>query len=70
MLVENLMDGYYHLHNNGEPEPSLVYLYTNPDTHERGFGFNTREGGGFLPISDLSESTTVVRVKIVEIHNE
>jgi hypothetical protein len=70
MLVENLMDGYYSISNPEDPEPSLVYLYTNPDTHERGFGFNVRDGGGFLPVCDLREDTTVTRVQIVETRHE
>ena len=29
-----------------------------------GFGFNTADGGGFLPLSDLTSNTAVIEAKI------
>jgi len=38
----------------------LAYLYKNPDmNNELGFGFNIADGGGFIPLFDLTENTKV-----------
>lgn len=66
MSHADLVDGTYYLKNPNEVEPTLVWLYTNPDTGERGFGFNFRDGGGFLPLFDLNKQTTVIKVDVVE----
>ncbi len=42
-------------------ERTLVYYYYNDDADCAGFGFNIADGGGFLPESDLLDSTEVVR---------
>lgn len=66
MLIENLLDGYYHLYNPSEEEPVLVHLYFNRDADCRGFGFNIHDGGGFLPLSDIHPETRIVAVNINE----
>lgn len=58
--------GYYNLYSPDEEKPVLAHLYDNPDAKRRGFGFNTSDGAGFLPLSDLSPKSRVVPVKIVE----
>lgn len=55
-----MKDGYYWLVCKIFGSVTLVYHYTNPDTNEPGFGFNTRDGGGFMPAKDLSRSTEVI----------
>lgn len=57
-------EGYYWLLTEGE-SPTLVYYYENPDTGEKGFGFNVVDGGGFLPEWDLVEDS-VVKEAIIE----
>lgn len=57
-----LEDGFYWATNPGEPEPSLVRLYTNPDTQQRGLGFGIWDGSGFVPESDLSAETMLTRL--------
>ena len=47
-------DGDYWLVRDGEEEV-MVSVYTNPDTREFGIGFNTRDGGGFMPMTDVRE---------------
>lgn len=54
-----LATGWYRLRISGDSEYTIVYLYTNPDTMTRGFGFNTKDGGGFLPINDIDEDCWV-----------
>lgn len=53
-------EGYYWLQHPDEKEQTLVYFYVNPDTNEEGFGFNIKDGGGFLPLKDLSEKTKMI----------
>ena len=60
----NLPDGYYYLVHPQEPEPSLAYLYTHPQTTLRVFAFSPHEGGGTLPVTDLSNDTVVQKVEI------
>jgi hypothetical protein len=54
-------------------EATIAYFYNNPDFHmdpngdfdenkdysEKGFGFNIADGGGFLPLFDLTESSVI-----------
>ena len=54
-----MKEGYYWLTNVQYKETSLVYYYKNPDTDQYGFGFNIRDGCGFLPERDLTEETIV-----------
>ena len=55
-----MREGYYWLFNNTTKEATLVYFYNNPDTGENGFGFNIRDGGGFLPMDDVSDDTSII----------
>lgn len=45
-------DGNYAIGDEGAE--SIVRLYVNPDTGERGIGFNIADGGGFVPLSHLN----------------
>jgi hypothetical protein len=61
-------DGFYYLKTkDGGESPVLVYGYHCTDNGGVfGYGFNTHDGGGFLPHSDLTENSIVVPVSIVE----
>lgn len=54
-----LATGWYRLHSRDGSEYTIVYLYTNPDTMIRGFGFNIKDGGGFLPVNDVGKDCWV-----------
>ena len=56
-------EGWYWL-IDGIDESTLTYYYQNPDTIKWGFGFNIRDGGGFLPEDDLTDETKVVKAEI------
>ncbi len=51
-------ENYYWL-VSADGERTLVYCYRNPDTNWYGFGFNTADGSGFLPASDLNSDTEI-----------
>ena len=58
-------EGYYHLINSDDPEPVLVKGYFCTDLKgEFVFGFNTYDGGGLLPLSDLSDNSIIANVDI------
>jgi hypothetical protein len=63
---KDLPDGFYYLRNPAEPEPVLVRMYACRDHGTRVFGFNTHDGGGVLPLTDIKPTSTVHRVYIVE----
>ena len=44
---------------NLDNESVIVYYYFNPNTKCEGFGFNISDGGGFLPVNDLSDNSIV-----------
>ena len=59
-------EGYYHLKRQSGPEPVLAHGYKCADMHgDFVFGFNTHDGGGLLPLSDLTDDTVVTPVTIV-----
>ena len=61
-------EGFYYLTNPNESVPTLVYGYNCADMKGAFvFGFNTHDGGGLLPASDLSKKSKVIAVKISEI---
>ena len=65
--MEQLEEGFYHLYTPEEKEPVLVHGYKCTDMKGAFvFGFNTHDGGGLLPISDLKEDSTVVKLCITE----
>ena len=58
-------EGYYFLINKEEPEPVLVHGYHCSDMDGQFvFGFNTYDGGALVPLFDLSEDTTIIKVSI------
>ena len=58
--------GFYYLTSKDEPEPVLVHGYHCSDMNgEFVFGLNTHDGGGLLPLSDLTEDTKVAPVAIM-----
>lgn len=52
--------------NTKHEEKSLAYYYYNPDAECWGYGFNIKDGGGFLPEWDLTKNTKIVEVEIKE----
>jgi len=46
-------------------EETIGYYYDNQDMGCKGFGFNTADGGGFLPESHLSKNTEVTPIHLV-----
>lgn len=59
-------EGYYFLINSDEPEPTLVHGYRCSDLDGQFvFGFNTHDGGGVVPLFDLSENTKIIKVSLV-----
>jgi hypothetical protein len=59
-------DGFYHLYSPIEPEPVLVQHYFSTDAGKYVFGFNTHDGGGMLPVDDLTKETVVKPVHVSE----
>jgi len=58
-------EGFYYFVSESEPEPLLVHGYNCTDMGgEFVFGFNTHDGGGLLPLSDLRSDTQVIPVTI------
>lgn len=52
------LNQWYRLTSAGG-EVSHAYLYHNPDAKLDGFSFGTHDGGGFLPLFDLTSDTEV-----------
>ena len=44
---------------SAEGEVTSAYFYDNPDAECEGFGFNIADGGGFLPVHDITDSTII-----------
>ncbi len=65
--MADLQPGFYHLTSKEEPEPLLVHGYHCTDMDGAFvFGFNTHDGGGLLPLSDVMDSTKITAVTISE----
>lgn len=62
---DDFEDGYYLLSKMDGTERSIVRLYMNPDENVRGLGFNTADGGSFLPLTDLSDDSLLQPVSIL-----
>ena len=61
-----MKEGFYHLTRPSEPEPTLVHGYKCTDMNgDFVFGLNTHDGGGLVPLVDLTEDTVVTPVDIV-----
>ena len=59
-------EGYYYLTSKDEPEPVLVHGYRSSDMDGQFiFGFNTHDGGAFVPLFDLCEDTIITKVSLV-----
>jgi hypothetical protein len=61
--LADLMDGWYWVESPGH-ERSLVQLYTNPTTGLRTLAFNAADGGGLMPLIDLTDESKLTRVEI------
>lgn len=49
-------------------EVTIGYCYKNPDRdNQLGIGFNTADGGGWMPTSDISEETKITEIKWTEV---
>jgi hypothetical protein len=62
---EILPEMMYWLFTKSEVEPTLVQGYYSSDSQCYGFGFNTHDGGGFLPLSDITDISSLVPVTII-----
>lgn len=63
--IKQPKDGFYYLHHSSEKEPILVRGYKSRNNNEVfGFGFNVHDGGGFLPLSDMTGEETIFPVII------
>jgi len=63
MIDQNLEEGFFSLKNDSEEEPVIVYGYCCTDAGGVfGFGFNIHDGGGFLPISDITADTIITPI--------
>ena len=66
MDTKKYEEGFYYITSKAEPEPLLVYGYNCSDLGgEFVFGFNTHDGGGLLPLDELTKDTTITPVDIV-----
>lgn len=64
---EKLPNGFYWISSKSYlGERSLVRLYTNPDTAQRGIGFGIWDGCAFVPLSDLTEDAVLVPALLSE----
>lgn len=59
--------GFYYMTSEAEPEPLLVHCYHSSDTGGMVFGFNTHDGGGVLPVSDVREDSVITPVLVVPV---
>ena len=63
----DIKPGFYHLYSKGEAAV-LVHGYNCTDLGGAFvFGFNTHDGGGLIPLSDVLPSTEIVPVQIEEV---
>ena len=59
-------EGFYYLKVPSEDEPVLVHGYHCADLDgEFIFGFNTYDGGAYIPLKDLVEGTEITPVAIM-----
>jgi hypothetical protein len=64
---EKLPNGFYWISTKSYPdERSLVRLYTNPGTAQRGVGFGIWDGCAFVPLSDLIEDAVLAPALLSE----
>ena len=64
-MKREFQPGFYHLTSPDEILPVLVQGYFCSDLKGKFvFGFNTHDGGGLLPLHDLTEKTEVTLVEI------
>ncbi len=62
--------GFYKMYSPIESKSVLVDYYFCNDEKCWGFGFNTHDGGGFLPEWDLEAGVILTLVKVVTKHPE
>lgn len=56
---EDLIPSRHYWLKGPDEESVLVYYYNNQDAGCFGFGFNIADGGGFLPLWDLRDSSSI-----------
>lgn len=56
-MNEELKDGFYWIKSPSDPRPSLVRVYTNPDSGKRGVGFGIWDGSAFIAFDELSDES-------------
>lgn len=62
-----MKEGFYNLYTKEEETPVLVHGYNCSDMKGAFvFGFNTHDGGGLLPLSDLKTDSHVVAVSFCD----
>ena len=59
----SLEEGFYILTKDGE-YPSLVKVYTNPNTNTKGIGFGIWDGCGFLPLEDIHKNSNLIKINL------
>ena len=63
--MRDMKEGFYYLSSPDYPENTLVRGYYCSDLNgECVFGFNTYDGGGLIPMKDLTSETTIHAVDI------
>lgn len=66
-MTKELKEGLYYLTSENDVTRVLVHLYQSTDAGCMVFGFNTHDGGGAFPLSDLVEGALLSPVRIIEI---
>jgi hypothetical protein len=62
--------GFYHIFNDNQ-RTCLVQVYKCTDLGDRlVVGFNISDGGGLVPVDQLTEATNLVKVNIVEVQDD
>ena len=60
-------EGYYFLYSKDQSDPVLVDVYLSPSFGYKVISFNSRDGGGVSPLSDLAKDSFLIPVKVESI---
>ncbi len=58
--------GFYNMYCPSEKDPVLIHWYFADDADSFGAGYNTHDGGGFLPEKDIISEVSYKKVEIKE----